>query len=110
MRTIQDVFKKVDEMKKELTDYDSHFEDDEVVDRRNRERGFNKALEDVKPVIEKGIKEILEELALKGMINPDACGDLEKSKLLNISKMLGKQCGSNEREQKLRESIEEIIN
>jgi len=38
-------------IKKELTGYDSHFDDDEVVDRRNRERGFNKGIDQIINII-----------------------------------------------------------
>ena len=65
MRTIKSILEKLDEKKKELTEYDSHFEDDEVVDRRNRERGFNRALEEAKPIIKKEITELLEEIEIQ---------------------------------------------
>ena len=92
MRTIKDVFKKVDEMKKEERNTLGPKPFGEVArKRRLKKRDYNQALEDVKPIIKKEIKMILE--GLKD----------------DISSKEPENGGRYHREMELREDIEEIV-
>ena len=96
MRTIKDVFKKVDEMKNTKEMFENEGTDFTA--------GYEQALEDVKPGIEKGIKEILKEFKGEDVEIP-----IELNYKPGISEQNLINCGSEKREQKLREDIERII-